>query len=660
MSLMKLAPETVRLRRVAKAHAMGEFSMAEYRQARREVIDNFEPYRVAEDDTQPRLQSPVSERDMSAPVQEADGKRRWSLWLGGVLILLCLFTANRLLAAESDSASSAGLSASTIPAVAERDPNPATSPRLPVAQVVLGAGLEAADGLGSEALQSVIDEKLKEIRKRNAPGRHGFTAAELEEVGRFLNALGAHDTDATLSARDAADLSALLEDQKARRGLSVIELEEIAKAVQVALRDAGYFLAVAYLPAQVVTDGAVTIGVLPGVLGDIQVAGSQDRLGRRFEDLIGRPVTRREINTRLYALNQAQGFSARASFEPGDAVGETRLNLDVLESRTLRGQIAMDNYGDDHTGKQRLVLDGDLINPSGRGDVLSAGLIAAIDPDNQFLGYLDYTAPVGSRRQLRARLARNDFSTSADVDADGWLLDGVLKTFVHRDQLTGLSWELGIGRHELNWTGLDSAAQAVDVDQSVNVLSAALNARRVWDDVNIAADFRLYADAGSISGDTFAGQDDQFWDLGFALFGWHPFDLRWLPGRQKVALELKGQLAGSQLPSTRRMTLGGIGAARGFDRDAYLADQGLVLRGDMKTPLALGELSLFADVAYGKNKNELYSGWAHLANLGIAWDVRFGQHFLSSLSWAVPITHKGSGGLDDDGAMFFWSLRYAR
>ena len=86
----------------------------------------------------------------------------------------------------------------------------------------------------------------------------------------------------------------------------------------------------------------------------------------------------------------------------------------------------------------------------------------------------------------------------------------------------------------------------------------------------------------------------------------------------------------------------------------------MVLRGDLKTPLALGELSLFADVAYGKIRNELYPGWAHLANLGLAWDVRVGQHFLSSLSWAMPITHKASGGLEDDGAMFFWSLRYAR
>ncbi len=650
MSLMKLAPETVRLRRVAKAHAMGEFSMAEYRQARREVIENFEPYRVAEDDTQPRQASQTPDALQSFSTQPVSEKRRWPLWLGGGVILLCLLTANRLFAAEQ-----AGMDTSyTIPVVVERDPNPATSPRLPVSRVLLSQSLEAIDGVQDETLQAVIDDKLKEIRKRNAPGHHGFTAAELEEVGRFLNALGAHDAEAELSARDAADLSALLEDQKARRGLSVIELEEIAGAVQVHLREAGYFLAVAYLPAQEVVAGEVAIGVLPGVLGDVQVAGSKGRIGRRFNDLIGRPVTRREINTRLYALNQAQGFSARASFEPGDAVGETRLNLDVLESRALRGQIALDNYGDDHTGKQRLVLDGDLINPTGSGDVLSAGLIAAIDPDNQFLGYLDYAAPVGNRRLLRSRLARNDFSTD-DIEGDGWLLDAVLETYLHRDQLTGLSWELGLGRHELNW-----AADGGDVDQSVNLLSAALNARRVWDESRVAADFRLYADVGSIDGDPFEGQDDTFWDIGFTLFGWHPFDLGWLPGRQKVSMELKGQLAGSQLPSTRRMALGGIGAARGFDRDAYLADQGMVLRGDLKTPLPLGELALFADIAYGKNRNEIYSGWAHLANLGMAWDVRLSQHLLSSLSLAKPITHKGSGGLDDDGTLFFWSLRYAR
>ena len=55
MTLMKLAPEIVRLRRVAKAYAAGEFSRFEYREARREVIENFQPDVIGDDDTQPRL-----------------------------------------------------------------------------------------------------------------------------------------------------------------------------------------------------------------------------------------------------------------------------------------------------------------------------------------------------------------------------------------------------------------------------------------------------------------------------------------------------------------------------------------------------------------------------------------------------------------------------
>ncbi len=647
MSLMKLSPETVRLRRVAKAHALGEFSMAEYRQARREVIDNFEPHQPDEDDTQPRLE--VTPQNGGAVDVELRSVRAGpSRWLVLLLALVAVVAATRLFAAEGV----------WIPTAAERDPNPATSPRLPIVSVTL-ADVSALGELSltEPELQAVIDGKLDEIRRRNQPGNHGFTAAELSEIGRFLNALGVHQAGSELTAEDAADLSALLADQKSRRGISIVELEEVAAAVQAHIREAGYFLAIAYVPAQTVQDGHVDIGFLPGVLGDVQVAGAPEKLSRRFDDLIGRPVTRREINTRLYALNQAPGFSARASFEPGTDVGETRLNLDVLEQRALHGSVMMDNYGDDYTGRHRLVINGDLINPAGRGDVLSFNLTTAIDPDNQLLGYLEYTTPVGSRRQLRGRLARNTFSTGGTdaVDGDGWLFDAVLESYLYRDRLTGLSWELGVGRHDLSWETIERS-----VDQSVTLVSGALNARRVWDGSKIATDLRLYADAGRIDGDTFAGQDRGFWDVGIGLSGWHPFDVGFLPGRQKAFIELTGQLANTQLPSTRRLALGGAAAARGFERDIYLADQALLLRGELRTPLALGELALFADAAYGRVRNELTPGWAYLADLGIAWEVRFGAHFLSSVSWATPITAKGEGGLSDEGDMLFWSLRYIR
>ena len=647
MSLMKLAPETVRLRRVAKAHALGEFSLIEYRQARREVIDNFDIKQGGDDDTQPRFAAqPEPNRGAlyGEPVRTRSGRK----WIGWILAGVALLVATQLFAAVGEGA------AVTIPAVAERDPNPATSPRIIVETVRLD---RIDDQLTdhTQEIQRVIDSTLADIRQRNQPASHGFTGSELAEVGRFLNALGAHSPDVKLSRRDAEDLSALLRAQKQRRGISIAELEEIAGAVQVYARDAGYFLAVAFVPRQEVRDGSVAISLLPGVIGDVHVTGAGEKLAARFDDLIGESITMREINTRLYALNQAPGFTARASFEPGAGVGETRLNLEVLERSSLRGDIALDNYGDEHTGKQRLVLGGDLINPAGRGDVLSAGLMTALDPSNQLLGFLDYAMPVGARRQLRGRLARNDFSTGSDIESEAWLLDAVIETYLHRDRRTGLSYEIGLGRHDLQWQ-----TETGKIDQDVNLLSGALNGRHVWDEARVAVDFRFHADVGSINGDRFAGQEDGFWDLGFDVFGWHPFDFPVLPGRQKVSLRIGGQFANTQLPSTRRMALGGIGGARGFERDIFLADKGFLGRLDLRTPLSVGELALFADAAYGRSRNELTPAWAHLANLGVSWDVRVGRHLVSSLSFAIPVTAKGEGGLADDGSKFFWSLRYAQ
>ena len=212
----------------------------------------------------------------------------------------------------------------------------ATSPRLPVSAVVLEMS-EWSLTIDAEELNRVIDARLEQIRLRNQPGNHGFNPTELAEVGRFLNALGAHDPGVALSDEDAADLSALLRDQKLRRGISVVELEEVAAAVQARLRDGGYFLAVAYLPAQTVAERTVTIGVLPGVIGEVRVAGGDHRLAGRFDDLLGHPVTSLEVNTRLHALNQAPGFNARASFEPGVGIGESRLSLEVVERSSLRG-----------------------------------------------------------------------------------------------------------------------------------------------------------------------------------------------------------------------------------------------------------------------------------------------------------------------------------
>jgi len=59
MSLLKLAPDSERLRRIARAYAAGEVEETEYRRIRAEVIDGFVPDPHLGDDTQQRWSPPA-------------------------------------------------------------------------------------------------------------------------------------------------------------------------------------------------------------------------------------------------------------------------------------------------------------------------------------------------------------------------------------------------------------------------------------------------------------------------------------------------------------------------------------------------------------------------------------------------------------------------
>ena len=209
---------------------------------------------------------------------------------------------------------------------------------------------------------------------------------------------------------------------------------------------------------------------------------------------------------------------------------------------------------------------------------------------------------------------------------------------------------MGLHQHRFSWEGSD--------DQSATFLSLGANGHRVFDASHVAAGLALRANVGKITAGAFAGQRETFWSLGLGAHAWKPLRLPLLSGEQKLALRFSGQLSGSQLPSTLRMSLGGANRARGFERDVFLADQGVVLGVDVRFGLPLGELVLFADAAYGESLNSAAEEWGHVANFGIGWDADLRSNLITRLSLALPVSARGSVGLDDDGAQIFWSLRY--
>lgn len=665
MSFMRLAPESVRLRRMAKAYAAGEMSEQEYRSARREIIDSFPAMAPAEDDTRPRWSDEPtlrSERLMAGrigpqrPDEDGAPARSWRWpwhWLG----LLALLLAGALLVVPATA------EPLDIAPVRDRHPDPAASPRLPVQSVRVAwrapedapaatpAG--APEDIDLARLQVRAEQTLELLRLRNAPGPHGFTPSELEEVARFLDVLGVHDANGGLDGADAADLASLIRDQKSRRGVSVAELEGLADDLQAEVRAAGYFLAVAYVPAQRLEDGIARIELLPGRLGDIVVEGGEAGPVREvFSPLLQEPVRLADVSSRLQALNARPGFSAQASFGPGAEVGESRLRLDVVEQRAWTAAVRVDNHGDDRTGDQRLGVSAAWLNPRGVGDRLSAGGLVTVNPANQSYGYLDYQMPLAGPYSLAARVGNNDFTHGGPIDLEGggFYLDVAARRSLAHSRERALTLVLGVGRHTLDWDN--------GVEQTVSLVNAAVAGHRVWDGPRIALDGAASVTLGRVAGDRFAGQERGFWLLEAETEAWMPVSLPWFEGEQKLRAHAAGQWSDSLLPATRRFALGGAHRLRAFDRSAFLADRGVLLGLEARLGLPLGELLIFGEAGYGDGRAEGSGSWVRLADVGLGWNMELAPGFSSALSWAVPVASRGSGGFDEDSVRWYWALHY--
>ena len=268
-------------------------------------------------------------------------------------------------ATNTTTKSSQSASKFLIKPVAQRDPNPLLSERLEVNKISWVVPHEVVKEIDQAEIDEFLAQALADQKKTNAPAAHGFTQVELEEVARLLGALGIHDPATKLTQADLSDLQAVVAAQKNRRGVSVVQLQEIANALEQKVQDKGFGLATAYVPAQAVMQGEVEIHVQLGALADVVVldpeakevqVDSSKGLRNRFGHLIGKAVRSDALESELNRLNRIPGMTAQGKFVPGPDVGDTVLELNVNQTNAFVGAAQIDNYGYEPTGESRLAL----------------------------------------------------------------------------------------------------------------------------------------------------------------------------------------------------------------------------------------------------------------------------------------------------------------
>ena len=156
--------------------------------------------------------------------------------------------------------------------------------------------------------------------------------------------------------------------------LSLTDLRAMAAKIAAYYHRNGYFVAQAYLPAQEIKDGVVTIAVIDGQYGRVTLNNQTNVSNGLAHSLLGGinsgdPVTLAPLENRLLLLSDLPGVKVQSTLVPGATVGTSDLIVDLTPGRRVDGSIYADNAGNRYTGANRIGATVNFNEPFGYGDV---------------------------------------------------------------------------------------------------------------------------------------------------------------------------------------------------------------------------------------------------------------------------------------------------
>lgn len=183
----------------------------------------------------------------------------------------------------------------------------------------------------------------------------------------------------------------------AGQSLDMAGLQALARKVTTFYRNHGYPFATAYLPAQKLADGVLTITVLEGRYGQVKAKGDS-RLAAHAQRFLsrlkpGEVIETTSLERSTLILNDLPGISAAPLIRPGQAIGTGDLIVNVARKPAFTGELGGDNHGNRFTGEYRARANLQWSSPFIFGDQLA--LTSFLSNEGQWLGNIDYSLPLG-------------------------------------------------------------------------------------------------------------------------------------------------------------------------------------------------------------------------------------------------------------------------
>ena len=432
-------------------------------------------------------------------------------------------------------------------------PRPRTIPDLRIMQT------QAPPDPGAEAARFVI-------QKLHVSGATRFSEAELVAAAEF------------------------------RPGMEVdlADLRDIAARIARFYNRHGYFVAQAYVPPQEIRDGAVTIAVVEGRYGKIDLQNHSRVSSRLARDVlsgigVGDPVVSLPLERRLLLLSDLPGVGVKSTIGPGATVGSSDLQVELPPGPRVSGNVEADNAGNPYTGEYRVGGTVNFNEPLGWGDVASLRVLSSGSGLNYERGSYQgqiRDATVGvAYAHLGYHLGRQFSALHSHGTVDIGSLYASYPLLRSRTTNVYLLGDLDARalRDRVDTTGAVS-------DRSAEVATLGLSGDHrdplwgggwtIWSVSGSAGDLRIRTPVVRAIDAVTARTEGGYGKLVFEVAR-----LQTLAGPWSVYGRARGQLASRNLDSSEKMELGGAYGVRAYPEGEAYGDQGYVLTAEARLRL---------------------------------------------------------------------------
>jgi hemolysin activation/secretion protein len=445
-------------------------------------------------------------------------------------------------------------------------------------------------------------------------------------------------------------------------------IAQIEAAVAQYYRDQGFPFVSLSTPEQEITGGVLQVRAVEFRLGMTRVTGVKrtppDFVARRVGPASGDTIDSNQLSEDLRWLNLYPFRQTQAIFSPGSDLGTANLNLATTELKPWRVYGGYANSGSPSTGWDRGYLGFSAGLP--HDAVLSYQFTASGDwwvndghafsqPHPSYIGHgATFAMPTAPRQQIEAGF--DAVETNEPIGPFDIRLNTMDLNLGYRFALSNFSRRLpgdvvvgveGSRQQRLvQFIGIPLVQQEIQVYQAFLGWSVYRTDRLGTGSANVT----LHVSPGGL-GDFNSDAAFEDYTLGRMTSARYAYvDLQVnrtfrLPKRWAVTSSLFAQFAGSPLPDSQRIGLGGHALVRGYNLDDGAFDSGLVWRNELRAPsLSLlrgrwaDELSpyAFVDASYGWVVGDRFE--EHPVSAGLGADYALGRTIDAALSVGYAFT----------------------